>query len=323
MPRTIIQLLADVSHDLTQELNENGPIPCFDNLPIYVSILPILDPTKGNTILFPQNIETINQYTRVGITAQIDDDALLETIHHHIQLVAIALQLVKPTPDFLEYWIDYDSETGCRSASTNVRGIAKNTDEYLIYQQHHVITHDVLHRAINLLPTLSLVKEQHPDGSWSHPYTSVHRAVIFFCQGYTVGIHPLPQVFWAAGLDSLFASKRDRNRQGAREISRRMQQFFGTTFDPYTADTVQVPEHQTRPQLALSDIGEHIFWLRNAYIHGSPIPDPSWLAPNGVGYAYYLVECTEILLRVSLIRILEDVTLLNTFRDAASLDAYF
>jgi hypothetical protein len=76
----------------------------------------------------------------------------------------------------------------------------------------------------------------------------------------------------------------------------------------------------------LNEIGRDVFRLRNAYIHGLPIPD-GWLAtdasPVETGYAYQLVECTEILLRMTLLRILEDKALFKVFCDPKKLDAQF
>ena len=45
--------------------------------------------------------------------------------------------------------------------------------------------------------------------------------------------------------------------------------------------------------------------------------------PEETGYGYQLVEQTEILLRLSLLAILENVTLFSTFSDPKLLDAYF
>jgi hypothetical protein len=77
----------------------------------------------------------------------------------------------------------------------------------------------------------------------------------------------------------------------------------------------------------MQDIGEHIFWLRNATVHGAAIPDVAWLsdahAPRESGYAYQLMECSEILLRESLLRLMEDQALFETFINPNRLDAFF
>jgi hypothetical protein len=58
-----------------------------------------------------------------------------------------------------------------------------------------------------------------------------------------------------------------------------------------------------------------------------PIPDAVWLSTKGrpfeSGYAYQLWEQTEIALRLTLLRILEDQTLFDTFSDFALLDSFF
>jgi hypothetical protein len=98
-------------------------------------------------------------------------------------------------------------------------------------------------RTIGLLPLLFRAMESN-HGSWTHPYGSVHRALVFFSQGYNVSLDPRPQLCWAAGIDSLYASKIDRRLQGGRELSRRLQAVFGPDFEPYGAPTVLVPGHQ-------------------------------------------------------------------------------
>jgi hypothetical protein len=330
MAETQLLFLSDPSRELVATIDRNGPIQCFTTPSIYLMRPPKLDDTKGGRILFPSNIDGLNRDMQLAISSTQEDGSLysMEDIKHHLELVAIALHLAKPTPDFLEYWMVLDADGWVRYASSSIRMLpAHSSYMYLEYQQHHTITEQDVQRVIGILPLLSLAMERHAVGSWDHPYGSVHRAIIFFCQGYAVEVHPLPQVMWAAGLDSLFASKLDRGKQGAREISRRMQRFWGANFDPYTADTVVVPINQGRPARRLQDVAEHIFWLRNTYIHGGSIPDTAWLTnprdPPEVGYAYQLVECSEILLRVALLRILEDQTLLDTFRDPAALDTYF
>ena len=77
----------------------------------------------------------------------------------------------------------------------------------------------------------------------------------------------------------------------------------------------------------MAGIGKDVFKLRNAFAHGLSIPDPKWLTtpgqPEETGYGYQLVEQTEILLRLSLLTILESPTVFATFVDPARLDAYF
>ncbi|HEX4134476.1 MAG TPA: hypothetical protein VHY84_07705, partial [Bryobacteraceae bacterium] len=163
-------------------------------------------------------------------------------------------------------------------------------------------------------------------GSWEHLALPIHRAMIFFCRGYAVRPDDPIQFLWAAGLDCLYASKLDRNKQGSREICSRMGKLLGAVMKPY--DEVSLPEHQEgRKKLPIEVIGLDIFKLRNAFAHGLPIPDASWLGALGrplqEGYAYQLLEQTEILLRLSLLKILEDQRLFETFTDGTKLDSYF
>ena len=331
MAETKLLYLTDASRELEEAIDRDGPLQLLNNPPIYLVRPPQLDIPEQNGILFPDNVRALNESMTLALSSTRDQASphSPENIQHHLEIAAAALQLVRPTPDFLEYWLTVDSDRGITLASSSIRSLPSHgAYSYLEYQQLHTLTIDDVRRATAYLPNLVLAMGPDPNGSWGHAYGSVHRALIFFCQGYTAGLPAIPQLFWAAGLDSLFASKLDRARQGAREISRRMQLFFGSpNFDPYTADTVTVPGHQQRPPLRLADIAPHIFWLRNAYIHGGPIPAPAWLGPPAgppeAGYAYQLAECSEILLRVSLLRILENQALLNTFRDPAALDAHF
>ena len=95
----------------------------------------------------------------------------------------------------------------------------------------------------------------------------------------------------------------------------------------YEANNITIPCHQkSRTHKELDSLSADIFKLRNAFAHGLTIPD-SWLSDDGQppesGYAYQLLEQTEIALRLSLIKILEDQVLFETFSDAARLDAFF
>jgi hypothetical protein len=77
----------------------------------------------------------------------------------------------------------------------------------------------------------------------------------------------------------------------------------------------------------LGNVSRDIFSLRNAFAHGLPIPNAAWLSAKGQPfeseYAYQLWEQTEIALRLTLLRILEDQKLFDTFSDSALLDSFF
>jgi len=243
-----------------------------------------------------------------------------------LEVVALALQLVKPVDEYSDYWLRFDDNAVRILERSATLALPESlSDPNLAYQLHNATSPEDVRRAVDLLPLLSRAMES--AGSWTHPCGSIHRALVFFGQGYSVGLEPLPQLCWAAGLDSLYASKINRRLQGAQEISRRLQTVFGRDFEPYNAPTVEVPGNQVRPIRRLHDIGEHIFWLRNACIHGGPIPDAAWLsaanAPPESGYAYQLMECTEILLRESLLLLLDDQAMFDVFVDVNRLDAHF
>lgn len=146
-----------------------------------------------------------------------------------------------------------------------------------------------------------------------------------FAEGYLQEMFgELRQFLWAMGLDSLFCSRLNRAKQGSRTISERLQKLLGPGFEPYGA--VAIPGNQKRPNPKLSEIAGDIFKLRNACAHGLPIPD-DWLVASErqpyEGYAYQIAECTEILLRQALLRILNDQNMFDTFVDPRKLDDYF
>lgn len=325
MAETQFLLLRDASDELISLLEQDGSIQCVVAPPIHLARTPNFEQSLGGGILSANNIHKIHTSFTTSLTCTYDASAPpcpVDEIFHQLQVVAIALQLVKPTQDFHEYWMKVDDQYGIRGATT-LPEVA--IELYLRYQQHHTITESDVKRAIHFVPTLLQTLER-GHSSWVHPLGAIHRAIILFAQGYSVELAELRQLLWAAGLDCLFASKQNKNLRGAKVISQRLQKLFGSNFNPYTADTVIIPPIQQRPVLRLDSVGEHIFRLRNAYIHGQPI-DVGWLSkprnPVESGYAYQLLECTEILLRITLLRILEDSALLGTFRNSTSLDNYF
>jgi hypothetical protein len=125
-------------------------------------------------------------------------------------------------------------------------------------------------------------------------------------------------------LDCLFSLKIDKRKRGAQTIDQRLRMLLGAEFAPYK--DVLVPGHRTRPDHKLWAVAKDIFVLRNAVAHGLTIPD-AWLTPPGhqpyEGYAYQLAECTEILLRRTLLLILNDQRLFDVFVDSRKLDKYF
>jgi hypothetical protein len=247
-------------------------------------------------------------------------------IDHFLHNAGIAFQLVKPTRYFLEYSMLIDASgkiknisAACRDASLKMN----SRDPTLRYQQHHTVSPADARRAAGILPEICNAMAQ-GFGSWAHPYTSVHRALTLFCQGYSVNLIDLRQLLWAAGLDCLFSSKLDRSKWGSRVICDRLCKLWGNTFQPYA--NISVPINQKRPVHELQNIAVDAFELRNAYVHGKSLPQAWFSDPDGhleTGYAYQLLECTEIVLRLTLLKIFEDQSLMKVFLDPTLLDSYF
>jgi hypothetical protein len=321
MNKMRLLFLRSASDELKHRIDTSGPLRCCTTPLIEIGRPPTIPGSAPEWMIRPDDRKELMSY--LAIKSEYDPtDSAAEDVKSKIDNVAIALQLVKPTVNFLEYWLTLDSTGDPRLCSRKIHLIkATPPDPYLSYQQHNVITIADVERATKLLPELSEAMRRH--NSWAHPYSSVHRALIFFCQGYSIRLPELQQVLWAFGLDCLFTSKRKR---GSQTIHERLRTLFGATFCPYKDDSVVVPGHQKRPNHSLSEIGRDVFYLRNAFVHGVPIPE-AWLtkpgSPAETGYAYRLLECTEILLRLTLLKILEDPTLMTVFRDKARLDKYF
>jgi hypothetical protein len=262
----------------------------------------------------------------LALSCEYDDPKSWDGVRRELQRAAVAIQLAKPSRLFLEYWLQLNESGEPELAGTCVRdlGLLPSPEPYLQYQIHNVIEEADVRRALGFLPNLAkALGGSH--GSWEHPLLAIHRAVVFFCQGYTVKPDDPRQFLWAAGLDCLYASKLDRNKQGSKEICARIEKLLGA-MKPYEA--IQLPSNQRgRKKLPVTTVAHDIFELRNAFAHGKPIPDRSWLrardAELETGYAYQLLEQTELLLRLSLLKILEDQVLFETFSDAHKLDAYF
>ena len=328
MTKTLLILLQSACDDLKKKIVQEGPIALRGTASVILAPPPKLLSDAGRVHLRRGVIEVIERCT-IAVLCTYDDGTITgETVHHQLNIVAIALQLVKPTFSFLDLWLRLDGENLTEMVSRPVSDLDRfQPVPYLQYQQHHCITESDLRRAVGLVPGLSKALDR-AYGSWDHPVLPIHRAVMFFCQGYTVTPHEPRQFLWAAGLDCLFASKVDKKKQASSEIARRMQILLGPKLKLYEADTVSVPIHQTtRIHKELQTVSNDIFKLRNAFAHGKPIPDNAWLANSGQpeesSYAYQLVEQTEISLRLTLLRILENPTLFATFSDSSKLDSYF
>jgi hypothetical protein len=324
-------LFCDASRDLLREIHITGPIPLSTNPPIYITrptatgggfLEVMFNPNQVNAIL-----DSIPSYAALSYNYDptvVAQDSVKETL---IQ-TNVAFQLVKPTRWFAKYWFRTDDAGRIELMSTNLGTIHidHSSNPYLWYQQHHTISIEDINAVKLILPRLlHALSPAIGSGSWSHPSGSVHRALVMYAQGYLMDMFAeLRQFLWAMALDSLFSSRLDKRKRGAQTIDQRLRMLLGAEFAPYK--DVLVPGHQTRPDHKLWSVTKDIFTLRNAIAHGLTIPD-RWLTPPGHqpfdGYAYQLAECTEILLRRTLLTILNDQRIFDIFVDSRKLDRYF
>jgi hypothetical protein len=327
MMRTQLILLHDCSVGLVAAIERDGPLLCASTAAgsVYLKKPPAIAPETGSAPLPRESIQAIDH--GLVLSCEYDDITSWDSIQLELQQVAVAIQLVKPSRLFLEYWLQLDESGEPEFADTCVRdlGILMGPEPCLLYQMHNVIEEVDVRRGLGFLSNLAKALDR-SQGSWEHPLLAIHRAVVFFCQGYTVKPDDSIQFLWTAGLDCLYTSKLDRNKQGSKEICARIEKLLGAATIPY--DAVQLPPNQReRGRLPVTTVAPDIFKLRNAFAHGNPIPDGGCLSARVAelesGYAYQLLEQTEILLRLSLLKILEDQVLFETFSDAHKLDAYF
>ena len=327
MMRTQLILLHDCSDALVAAIERDGLLLCTSTAAgsVYLRKPPAIAPGTGCAPLPRESVQAIDH--GLVLSCEYDDITSWDSIRHELQQVAVAIQLVKPSGLFLEYWLQLDESGEPEFADTCVRdlGLLMCPEPYLQYQMHNVIEEVDVRRGLGFLSNLAKTLDR-SQGSWEHPLLAIHRAVVFFCQGYTVNPNEPSQFLWAAGLDCLYASKLVKNKQGSKEICARIEKLLGAATIPY--DAIQLPRNQRgRKTLPLTTVAHDIFELRNAFAHGKSIPDRNWLSARDAelesGYAYQLREQTEILLRLSLLKILEDQVLFETFSDAHKLDAYF
>lgn len=328
MAKTQLMLLPSCSQELIQRVRNNGQLEIL-KVPhlIVLSQAPAIRPQTGRVPLSAECVRQVEQ--SLALSCRYEDEAGGNAVCHQLRCAATALQLIKPISDFLNLWMQLDDENTPELAARDIADLGKRIgpEPYLSYQQHNCLTEGDVKRASLLMPSLNTAL-QPGNGSWMHPRLAIHRALVFFCQGYTVPHRDLKQFLWAAGLDCLYASKLDRKKQGSREIGRRMCTFLDANLKLYEADIVAVPTHQDqRNRKMVQDVVSDIFKLRNALAHGLSVPDAGWLSrqdqPVESGYAYQLIEQTEIALRLTLIKLLENQPLFDIFSDASRLDAYF
>jgi len=322
-------LLCDVSRELAGRVNTTGPVVLSSN-PSISLIRPTVTGSSFLETMFNQNqvaaiLEAIRGFIALSYSydpSLVSQDLVRDTLIH----TQLGLQLVKPTRWFGKYWLLVDDGGRIESSSKGLGFLhIDHPGPYLGYQQHHTILLVDIESFKGYLPRLLQAFSSSGVSSWNHRCGPIHRALVMFAQGYlTEMFGELRQFLWAMGLDCLFSSRTHRGKRGSRTIDRRLRMLFGTEFDTYKA--VVVPSHQTRPVRKVRDIVKDIFVLRNACAHGLTIPD-AWLTPPGRqvfdGYAYQLCECTEILLRQTLLLVLNDQSMFDIFLDTQKLDRYF
>src|SRR6266404_6269551 len=322
-------LLCDVSRELAGRVNTTGPVVLSSN-PSISLIRPTVTGSSFLETMFNQNqvaaiLEAIRGFIALSYSydpSLVSQDLVRDTLIH----TQLGLQLVKPTRWFGKYWLLVDDGGRIESSSKGLGFLhIDHPGPYLGYQQHHTILLVDIESFKGYLPRLLQAFSSSGVSSWNHPCGPIHRALVLFAQGYlTEMFGELRQFLWAMGLDCLFSSKIDKRKRGAQTIDQRLRMLLGAEFAPYK--DVLVPGHQTRPDHKLWRVAKDIFTLRNAVAHGLTIPD-AWLTPPGRepfdGYAYQLAECTEILLRRTLLTILNDQRIFDIFVDSRKLDRYF
>jgi len=329
--KTEYLLFCDASRELLAAIHTSGSVSLSTTPPISI-VRPIVTGGSFLETMFNANqvnaiLDAIRRCAALSYSYDPTTAAAQERVTHTLTHTHVAFQLVKPTRWFGKYWFRTDDSGHIESMSNDLGMIhLDNSLPYLWYQQHNTISPTDVESVKPILPRLlHAFSPAIGSGSWSHASGPVHRALVMFAQGYlTEMFGELRQFLWAMALDCLFSSKIDKRKRGAHTIDQRLRTLLGAEFEPYK--DVLVPGHQTRPSHKLWSVAKDIFQLRNAVAHGLTIPD-AWLTPPGrhiyEGYAYQLAECTEILLRRTLLMILSEQRIFDVFVDSRKLDRYF
>jgi hypothetical protein len=330
--KTECLVLRDASRELVQLIRTTGPAVVSTSPPISLIFPNVTGGSFLETVFNPGQVKAALETVRdfVAISYSYDPSAATpsERVRDTLVHTHAAFQLVKPTRSFAKYWFLMNDTGRIEMSSYDLGTIhLDNSGPYLAYQQHNTITSVDVESVKSRLPSvLHAFSPAIVSGSWGHPSGPVHRALVMFAQGYlTEMFDELRQFLWAMALDCLFSSKLDKRKRGAQTIDQRLRMLLGAEFEPYKV--VSIPGGPSyRPNHKLFHIAKDIFILRNAVAHGLTIPD-AWLTPPGhhvyEGYAYQVVECTEILLREALLLILNDQRVFDVFVDSRKLDKYF
>lgn len=129
---------------------------------------------------------------------------------------------------------------------------------------------------------------------------------------------------WMAGIESLYTTP-DPDNNGRLVASERIKAFLGPSTNIY--DPGDLPSYLQKPQIAVADVLDQIYKLRNYVVHGERVPD-SFFVPrrqgiNGdVNLVSVLIEAASFILRKSILRVLRD-GLLQEFRDKSASKSYW
>ena len=140
MAKTHLILLRSCSSDLIQEVRNNGPV-LFPHvpIPIVLSQPPTIQSGTGRVPLSQESVREIER--SLALSCAYEDRNSSETVRHQLQCVTIALQLVKPTSDFLNLWILLDGNNMTEMVARDVSDLGKKIgpEPYLNYQQHNCL----------------------------------------------------------------------------------------------------------------------------------------------------------------------------------------
>jgi hypothetical protein len=149
----------------------------------------------------------------------------------------------------------------------------------------------------------------------------VKRAMRILETGYVSPFVDVKQLMWVTGLESLFTST---TYNGASVAMNRIRRFLGSKTQIY--EQTDFPVTMSLPSLTLKNVLGDIYRVRNRLAHGEWVPEEFLKRPGYAGgpksYADVLVEATGVVLRLALIKILNE-SLLETFGDKDKLDRYF
>ena len=192
MTKKQILLLRSCDSKLIKITTQTGSIQCTSD--IILSLPPAITPNAGRVPLSEMNVLQIKNMIALSSTYDSNINNI-DSVHHRLRLVAITLQLVKPTCNFLNLWLLLDGNNMTEAVDRTVSYLGPGSPEpYLAYQQHNCITEYDVSRALTFISRVEQALAP-GFGSWIHPCLSIHRALILFCQGYSVNLPRASAIF--------------------------------------------------------------------------------------------------------------------------------